>query len=222
MEKKVSIIIPAHNEEENILKVLEIAKNSKCVNEIIVVDNASTDNTKLIAEENGIKVISCKELGKGLAMKKGLQEANNRIIAFIDADIPDYLNDLIDKIINPVLEGRADFVKTRFDREGGRVTELVAKPMLELLFPEIYNDFSQPLSGMISGKVDLFNKLEFEDDYGVDVGILIDIVNLDAKVEEVYIGEIKNNSKDWKDLVKMSKEVQKAILKRSNKIDIKI
>ena len=74
--------------------------------------------------------------------------------------------------------------------------------------------FSQPLSGMIAGRTKFFQKMQFEKDYGVDIGILLDMIKLNARITEVSIGKIKNSSHDWKYLDKMSREVMNAILKR--------
>ena len=216
MENKISVIIPAFNEQKTIAKVIKRIKTTSHISEILVVDNNSTDKTAILAEKAGAKVVFCAEKGKGYAMEKGLKEAANDIIVFIDADINNYSSNLISKLVEPILEGRADFVKSMFDRKGGRVTELVAKPMIKLLFPGIPT-FSQPLSGMIAGKKHLFNKLTFEKDYGVDIGILLDMILLNVNIEEVHIGTINNFSQDWKNLDKMSYEVMSAIVKRSQK-----
>ncbi len=217
MANKLSVIIPAYNEEENIVKVINMLKSDKSeiINEIIVVDNASTDNTNKLATSTGIKVLGCDNKGKGYAMEMGIKYTNNEIIVFLDADINNYANDLVEILTAPILNEKADFVKSMFERIGGRVTELVAKPLLDILFPDIYK-FSQPLSGMIAGKKDYFEKIKFEKDYGVDIGILLDMINLGAKIEEVYIGKINNSSHSWLSLEKMSREVMTAILKRKN------
>ena len=216
MDKVVSVIIPAYNEEENIKIVIDIAKKSKLVDEIIVVDNLSTDKTEEIALENGAKVVKCTIQGKGYAMEEGLKYARNDIIVYLDGDVVDYPEDLIDRLSNPIISKEAEFVKSWFEREGGRVTELVAKPLLKIVFPDMYQ-FRQPLSGMIAGKKEYFEKITFEKDYGVDIGIVLDMMNLSARIKEVYIGKIKNVSKDWRALEKMSTEVMRAILKRANK-----
>lgn len=211
----ISVIIPAYNEERNIKTVIDICKENKNVSEIIVVNNLSTDNTEKIAKEEGAKVVFCDKQGKGYAMELGIKEAKNECIVFLDGDISDYADDVIYKLTEPILERNVDFVKATFDREGGRVTELVAKPLLTLLFPDV-RKYSQPLSGMIAGKKTVFEKIELEKDYGVDIGILLDMIKLNVTIEEVKIGELKNVSKSWKALEKMSTEVMKAILKRSN------
>lgn len=216
MENKITVIIPAHNEEKTIRKVIKMLKNNPLINEILVINNASTDNTEQIAKKEGVKVLNCDIKGKGYAMEMGIKEALNEIIIFLDADITKYDYDIISILSEPILNRNIDFVKSKFDREGGRVTELVAKPLLEITFPNIPK-FAQPLSGAIAGKKDLLSKLVLEKDYGVDIGILLDMISLNAKIEEVYLGKIKNQSQSWKCLVKMSKEVSQAILKRAYK-----
>lgn len=216
METKVSVIIPAHNEEKTILKVIKIIKCNEIVDEIIVVDNVCTDNTASIARKAGCIVVECNQKGKGYAIEEGLKYAKNEAVMFLDADISNYDKKLVITLAEPILNGQADFVKSMFERKGGRVTELVAKPMLDILFPDMYK-FSQPLSGMIAGKKSLLSKIEFEKDYGVDIGILIDMVQMGVKVQEVHIGKLNNISQPWQALEKMSREVMNAILKRANK-----
>ena len=211
--KKLSVIIPAFNEQKCIKKVVRLVKKNENVDEIIVVDNNSTDATAMFAEKEGAKVVFCKEQGKGYAMEKGLQEAKNETIVFIDADINNYSKDVIQKLAEPVANGEADFVKSLFERTGGRVTELVAKPLLDILFPEIHK-FSQPLSGMIAGRKSVLSKIEFEKDYGVDIGILLDMIQMNARIKEIHIGKIRNQSQQWRNLEKMSREVMSAIIKR--------
>ena len=209
----VSVVIPARNEEKTIEKVVKLVKENEKVDQIIVVDNNSNDNTSKLAKEAGAEVAFCENQGKGYAMEKGMQYVKNDIVVFLDADIEDYSSDLIDTLINPLIDSDVDFVKSMFERTGGRVTELVAKPLLAITYPDMYQ-FAQPLSGMIAGKTEFFRKIEFEKDYGVDIGIVLDMLKLNAKIVEVSIGRIQNASKDWKVLDKMSKEVMAAILKR--------
>ena len=207
MERKCTVIIPAYNEEKTIAKVVKLVKknSSDIVDQIIVVDNASTDNTGIKADAAGATVIRCENKGKGCAMEDGLIYAKNDVIAFLDADIDNYSKDLIHTLVNPIFNKRADFVKSMFEREGGRVTELVAKPLLEIKFPNMYK-FSQPLSGMIAGRKEFFQKIQLEKGYGVDIGILLDMIKIGARVEEVSIGKINNNSKQLLKLKDMAKQ----------------
>jgi glycosyltransferase involved in cell wall biosynthesis len=212
---KISVILPALNEEKNIAKVLKNIKDNNNVDEIIVVDNNSTDNTGNIAREMGAKVILCKKRGKGYAMEAGLEVAQGDIVAFVDADICNYKKGFINLLTDPIVNKKADFVKSTFEREGGRVTELVAKPLIDITFPKL-SKFDQPLSGIIAGKKRLLKKITFEKDYGVDIGILIDMYLNKAKIKQVNIGHITNDSQDWKSLIGMSKQVSGAILRRAN------
>lgn len=213
-KEKVSVIIPALNEEQSIGKVVELVKSSKFADEIIVIDDNSEDNTAEEAKKHGAKVFVSAVRGKGYSMKEGLHYAKNDILVYLDGDIGNYEDDIVEKLVYPILYEGYDFVKSTFDREAGRVTELVAKPLLGILFPQLLV-FSQPLSGMIAGKKQILQKVNFENDYGVDIGILIDVFNTKAKIKEVHIGKIDNKSKPWQQLGKMSSEVAKAILKRA-------
>ena len=211
----ITVIIPAYNEEENIGNVINVCKKTKQVDEIIVVNNLCNDRTEEIAKREGAKVIFCDKQGKGYAMEEGIKNAKNNCIVFLDGDINDYVDNVVELLAEPILSNKADFVKANFDREHGRVTFLVAQPLLEILFPNMKN-YNQPLSGMIAGKKEIFEELTLEKDYGVDIGLLLDVTNMNLRIEEVYIGKIKNVSKDWRLLQTMCKEVMRAIIKRSN------
>lgn len=213
----ITVIIPARNEEKTIVQVIEKVKQNNNVTQIIVVNNGSTDNTVQCAKDAGVEVINCDNQGKGYAMEVGMQYVKNNIVAFIDADINNYSNDLIELLTNPIINNEADFVKSTFIRtKGGVVTEVAVKPLLNLLFPNMYK-FSEPISGMIAAKKNVLEVLEFEKDYGVDIGILIDVIQNGNRVEEVNIGEIENMShvsKTNETMSNMSTQIIRAILKR--------
>jgi HAD superfamily phosphoserine phosphatase-like hydrolase len=210
----LTVIIPALNEEKTIAQVINFCRSEPGVSEIIVVDDRSEDTTATIAREAKAKVIISASRGKGISMKEGIEAASNEIIVFLDADIDPYPEKTISKLTTPLLNNEADFVKGAFARNAGRVTELVAKPLLTILFPGL-SHFSQPLSGMIAGKKTFFQKIEFFNDYGVDIGILIDMYLMKARVQEINIGYIENKSKPWEALGKMSREVSRAIITKA-------
>ena len=214
----VTVIIPALNEENTIRHVVKLANSSTHVTEVIVVDDKSMDNTIEEARKEGATVITSTKLGKGASMKDGVLVAKNEIIAFLDADIITYPDNVIELLTIPLLNNEADFVKSYFTRQAGRVTELVAKPLLSILNPTFPN-FQQPLSGMIAGKKSLFAKCEFEEGYGVDIGILMDMHNLGARITEVSIGNIENRMQALEQLGKMSREVARTIMKKSKEMD---
>ncbi|MEQ1675780.1 MAG: HAD-IB family phosphatase [Chitinophagaceae bacterium] len=210
----ISVIIPALNEEKTIRHVVRLAKDSPDVSEVIVVDDKSLDNTVEEAKNAGATVITSTKLGKGSSMKDGVLYANNSILVFLDADITTYPENIIKLLSEPIIKNKADFCKSYFSRQAGRVTELVARPLLSILYPE-FPVFLQPLSGMIAGKKELFEMIEFEEGYGVDIGILIDMHQKGARIGEVYIGHIENSMHPLEELGKMSREVATVILKKS-------
>lgn len=213
----ITVIIPTLNEQSTISTVVKLVSKARAVTEILVIDDKSLDNTIKNAKSEKVKIYTSTKLGKGASMRDGMLLANNEIIVYLDADIVTYPANIIDLLTEPIIAGNADFIKSFFDRQAGRVTELVAKPLLSILFPELAH-FSQPLSGMIAGRKSFFEKVTFENDYGVDIGLLIDMHQCEARISEVNIGYIENRMQSWEQLARMSKEVSSAILKRAELI----
>ena len=212
--KSVSIVIPAYNEEATVAKVVSVARKLSYVDEVIVVDDGSTDRTVEEAESAGATVMShIMNEGKGSAIKTGFKNSHGDIVAFIDADVSNFTSEKIDKIIRPILEDKTDITKTKFARESGRVTELTAKPLLGFFFPEL--SYEQPLSGQFAGKRSALNKIRFEKDYGVDVGIVLDADVHGIKILEVDIGDISHDMSPLADLNKMANEVVRTIIDRA-------
>ncbi len=214
--QKVSVIIPAFNEEDTVARVVEVVKKAKYVDEIIVVNDGSSDNTAEEALKAGAIVIDHVEnKGKGEALWTGYNQAECDIIAFIDADIHNLTSKKVEAMIEPILSGKTEITKTKFARESGRVTELTAKPLLNYFFPEI--NFEQPLSGQFAARKETLKKINFEKDYGVDVGIVIDADVLGISIMEVDIGAIEHDMSSLEDLNLMANEVVRTIMSRANK-----
>ncbi len=214
--QKVSVIIPAYNEEDTVATVVEVVKEVSFVDEIIVVNDGSSDNTEAEAIKAGARVITHENnKGKGEALFTGYREAECDIIAFIDADIHNLTSKKVEAMIMPILEGKTDITKTKFARARGRVTELTAKPLLNFFFPEI--NFEQPLSGQFAARKEVLKRINFEKDYGVDVGIVIDADVLGISITEVDIGAIEHDMSPLGDLNLMANEVVRTIMSRANK-----
>jgi Glycosyltransferases involved in cell wall biogenesis len=211
----VSVIIPAFNEEKTVGNVVNVVKSLNSIDEIIVVDDGSSDRTFQVAEDAGATVIQhFKNRGKGAAIKTGFKNSKGDIVVFLDADIQNLTAKQVEKIIKPIIMGEADVTKTKFNREAGRVTELTAKPLLNFFFPEI--KFDQPLSGQFAAKRSFLKNINLEDDYGVDVGIVLDADVRGMNVKEVDIGEISHVLSPLNELNLVATEVVRTIVDRAN------
>lgn len=213
----ISIVIPVLNEGATIRQVIKIIKKTSRKIEIIVVDDNSTDNSVEEALKEKVRVITSSQRGKGISMREGMMAAKNDIVMYVDGDILTYPENIVALLTDPIIEDKADFVKSYFERQAGRVTQLVAKPLLSILFPEL-SEFKQPLSGMIAARKSFLSQVTFENDYGVDIGLLIDMHTLGARITEANIGRIENAMQTWEQLSKMSREVSRTILKKAENI----
>lgn len=210
----VSVVIPALNEAARIADVVRHALADPFTGEVIVVDDSSIDDTALHAGAAGARVILSRLLGKGASMQDGARAAQHDVVVYLDGDLAGLRPGLVGDLARPAIEGSADFVKARFGRSGGRVTELTAKPMLKVFFPELAH-FTQPLGGLIAARRELLLGLSFEDGYGVDVGLLIDALRAGAALAEVDVGSVEHDSQPLHDLTLMANEVARVIYSRA-------
>jgi glycosyltransferase involved in cell wall biosynthesis len=211
-----TVVIPALNEAKRISEVVAFALSDPATAEVIVVDDSSIDDTAELARLAGAKVMISSMLGKGASMQDGVAPAQSNVLVYLDGDLTGLRSGIITDLCAPILRGEADFVKAKFGRGGGRVTELTAKPMLKIFFPEVAH-FSQPLGGIIAARKSLMQALSFEDGYGVDVGLLLDAHLLGAKLAEVDIGSLDHDSQPLHDLTLMANEVGRVIFARANR-----
>lgn len=212
----ISVVIPTLNEEKRISEVVKFCLSSKLVHEVIVIDDGSTDATFKLAQEAGAKVYFSSMLGKGTSMLDGLWKAQTEFVIYLDGDIYNFSKNLIELMAAPLIENTCDFVKGNFLRTAGRVTALTAKPLLKAFFPEI-SEIQQPLGGIIAAKKDLLKNVTFEPDYGVDIGLLIDVSQLGARIEEVNIGSLDHDHQELEQLSHMSVQIVRTILDRASK-----
>jgi glucosyl-3-phosphoglycerate synthase len=195
--QSVSVVIPALNEASTIGPIVAAIK--KCciedvsfVDEILVIDGCSSDETVKIAAESGATVfaidtigpaVQCK--GKGVALWKSQFVAKGDILLFIDSDLVEFDHRFVYGLLGVMLENSDKvLVKSFYDRplmidsnlfpqQGGRVTELLVKPLIELFVPELI-DISQPLSGEYALRRDVFRQFPFWSGYAVEIGLLLD------------------------------------------------
>lgn len=209
-----TVVIPALNEAKRISEVVAYALADPATAEVIVIDDSSIDSTAELARLAGARVLTSSMLGKGASMHDGIAPACCDFLVYLDGDLTGLRHGIISDLCAPLLRGEADFVKARFGRGGGRVTELTAKPMLKIFFPELAH-FSQPLGGIIAARKTLLQALNFEDGYGVDIGLLLDAHFAGAKLAEVDIGSLEHDSQPLQDLTLMANEIGRVIFSRA-------
>ena len=214
----VSVLIPVLNESKTIASLVSLVKSDPAVLEVLVIDDGSIDGTIDLASRAGAKVLMSSLLGKGASMEDGLRAARGEIVLFLDGDLLQVCPDLVHKMTSPIIDGSADMVKARFNRNAGRVTLLTARPLLGAFFPELAG-FGQPLGGIVAARRSLLQDICLENDYGVDVGLLIDATMKGARVHETDIGRIDHESQSLEALAEMAKQVTRVILDRAWKHD---
>ncbi|MEZ4669251.1 MAG: glucosyl-3-phosphoglycerate synthase [Anaerolineae bacterium] len=196
----ISLGLPALNEEASIGKVITTLKSTMMdklplLDEIIVIDSNSTDRTVEIAESLGVPVYRHPDIlpevgsnhGKGEALWKSLYVLKGDIIAWVDTDITNISPHFVYGLLGPLLKHTSvQYVKGFYQRPikvgeqlqaygGGRVTELVARPLLNLFYPEL-SGVVQPLSGEYAGRRSALEQVPFFSGYGVETGLLLDLL----------------------------------------------
>jgi glucosyl-3-phosphoglycerate synthase len=188
--QRISLCIPAKDEEATVGQLVqavvrELVDGVPLVDEVLVMDDRSSDSTASVAAAAGARVVGVDEVlpeleprtGKGEALWKSVAIASGDIVVWVDADLRRFDTDFVTGLVGPLLtDPGIDFVKGWYAREGGRVTELVARPVLALLFPHLA-PFAQPLAGEYGGRRALLEGLPFVGGYGVDIGMLIDVAD---------------------------------------------
>ncbi len=197
----ISVGLPALNEEKTIGLVIKRVKSAlmdrvPLIDQMVVIDSDSTDRTVEIAEELGVPVHRHSQIlpetgthvGKGEALWKSLHVLDGDIVAWIDTDIRNIQPRFVYGLLGPLLrESRIQYVKGFYQRPiqegtklvpegGGRVTELMARPLINLFFPEL-SGIIQPLAGEYAGRRALLESLPFFTGYAVEIGLLIDILD---------------------------------------------
>ena len=175
-----SVVIPARNEAGTVGRIVRSVRSlGDRVAEVVVVDDQSTDDTAAVAGESGARVVRS-ELGpgKGQAMWKGVAETTGDVVVFCDADLegfdPAFITGLLDALTSTPGAALAKGRYAARSGTGGRVNELVARPVLELLHPRL-SGLAQPLGGEYAAWRDVLEQLPFVHGYGVDLGIVLDV-----------------------------------------------
>jgi glucosyl-3-phosphoglycerate synthase len=233
----ISVVIPARDEESTVGSIVRVIRRRlmrevPLVDELVVVDSCSTDGTARVAESAGARVVRQGAVfdrlptgcavggGKGAALWEGLAATSGDLVVFVDADLHSFTPDFITGLLGPLLTDPAvAYVKGFYHRSlvyedrtvpdgGGRVTELVARPLLNLYWPELAG-FIQPLAGEYAGRREVLEAVPFVTSYGVEVGLLIDLlelVGLDA-LAQVDLGYRQHRHQDNEGLGRMAAQI---------------
>ncbi|NSL43781.1 glucosyl-3-phosphoglycerate synthase [Streptomyces sp. 8P21H-1] len=223
----VSVVLPALDEEETVGGIVAVIRRelmtagAPLVDEVVVIDSGSTDRTSEVAAAAGARVVHRDEIlprvpalpGKGEVLWRSLLVTRGDIVAFVDADLKDFSADFVSGIVGPLLtDPGVHLVKAMYDRplgaaagQGGRVTELMARPLLNMHWPRLAG-FVQPLGGEYAARRSLLERLPFPVGYGVELGMLVDalhLVGLDA-LAQVDVGVRRHRHQDGQALGRMA------------------
>lgn len=238
---RVSVVIPARDEAKTIGQIVQHICSSlgeRIVHELVVVDCDSTDRTAEIAAVAGARVERLPSLlpdvpwrlGKGEALWRSLSTVDGDIVCFVDGDIRNFDERFIARLITPLVADESlEFTKGFYRRPlrvdaklipaaGGRVTELTARPLLNLCYPELAG-FLQPLAGEYAGRRGVLESLPFRTGYGVDVALLIDLlgtVGLDS-LAQVDLDERVHRNRPLRQLRAMATTIARTILERADR-----
>jgi glucosyl-3-phosphoglycerate synthase len=236
----VSLVLPTLNEEETIGPIVrrairEMVGRVPLLDEVLVIDSASTDRTREIAEAEGARVVQHPDIlsrygsfrGKGEALWKSLFETSGDLVVWADTDVRNWHPRMVYGTLGPLLhEPRLQYVKGYYQRPivqggvlreggGGRVTELVARPLINLFFPEL-SGFIQPLSGEYAGRRSVLEQIPFFTGYAVEIGHLVDIAEragLDG-LGQVDLERRVHRNQELEGLSRMSFVILQAVMKR--------
>lgn len=235
--QRVSLVVPARNEAATVGAVVSRVRQAlmetvDLVDEIVVIDSDSVDDTYAVAESAGAQVHRAAEIrpdlgshpGKGEAMWKSLFVTTGELVVFMDADLHDWDTHFVPGLLGPLLSDPAvQLVKGFYDRpgaegplEGGRVTELVARPLIALLFPEL-GALVQPLAGEWAVRRSWFAGLSVPTGYAVELAALVDTVRAagPSAIAQVDLGVRAHRHQALRDLGGMATQIIAAALSRS-------
>lgn len=236
--RTVSVCIPARNEAATIGPIVQAIVSAltaagggvPLVDEVLVVDDGSTDGTGTIAARAGARVITGDTTsgGKGQAMRVALREAEGDLLAFIDGDVSNFGPHFVTGLLGPLLTDNAvTLVKGCYRRPlngsadgGGRVTELMARPVIDLLFPSL-SVIRQPLAGETAGPRWVFEKCTLADGYAVELALLVDVASHFGveTVAQVDLGVRIHRNRPLSELRPQATDILAAALTRSPLLD---
>src|SRR5215207_10462098 len=240
---RVSVVLPARDEAAPVGSLVADLRahwmhRVPLVDELLVVDSDSTDATAAVARAAGADVVATTEVlsehgtrpGKGEALWKSLAATTGDLVVFLDSDLIGDVAHYVPGLLGPLLgDPQVQYVKGCYTRPlevdgqvqpagGGRVTELTARPLLNALWPELAG-VVQPLGGEYAGRRSALEQVPFLSGYGVEVGLLIDLLGLSGLggLAQVDLGVRRHTSQDQESLGGMAGQVVSAVLSRAER-----
>jgi glucosyl-3-phosphoglycerate synthase len=238
---RVSVVLPARNEQATVGRLVTELRDHwmrrlPLIDELLVVDSDSTDATAAVARAAGADVVATTDVlaahgtrpGKGEALWKGLAATTGDLVVFLDSDLIGDVAHFVPGLLGPLLtDPQVRYVKGCYTRPleidgesrsegGGRVTELTARPLLNALWPELAG-FVQPLGGEYAGRRSALEQVPFVSSYGVEVGLLIDLLQLGglSSLAQVDLGVRRHTSQSQEALGGMAGQIVSTVLARA-------
>ncbi len=236
--RTVSVCLPAHNEASTVGVIVrtireQLIERHPLIDELLVIDDHSIDDTARVARDEGAGVVLAADVlpdhpngpGKGRALWKSVHASRGEIVVWCDADVTNFSTAFVVGLLGPLLtEPDVRYAKGFYRRPlgtggegGGRVTELVARPLLSLLYPDL-TDLVQPLSGEYGGYRSVLEQVPFLVGYGVEIGLLIDLsrrFGIDA-LAQVDLGVRRHRNRPLSQLGPQAMTIMQVALRRAD------
>jgi len=231
-ERTVSVCIPARDEAATITSVVESvmelspSSSGGLVDEVVVVDDGSSDGTGAAAKSSGAVVVTnpLGVFGKGQAMRTALESSSGDLVVFVDADVTNFGPHFVTGLLGPLLvDDTIRLVKAHYRRPldgepdgGGRVTELVARPLIDILYPQL-SGIVQPLAGETAAPRAVLERCGLADGYAVEMALLIDVASHfgASSVAQVDLGVRAHRNRPLSELRPQATDILRVALERS-------
>ena len=224
----MSVALPSRDVAETVGPIVTAIREAwtgalPLVDQVLVIDSASTDATAAVAEAAGAQVVVAPEPGKGEALQASLDAVDGDLVVWLDADVAPFDPAFVPGLLGPLLHLPAvQYVKGFYRRDlhgrpddGGRVTEICARPLINLLYPDLAG-FVQPLAGEAAGRTEALRRIPLAGGYAVELALLIDLWERHGlgALAQVDLGRRAHRHQTTRALGRMAQEITRSVLER--------